>query len=261
MMGYGSGMGAGGWIALTIFWVGLITLTVWALSRALPTRGSGGVMIIRPPSGLWVPLVTVLAMLGSGVWLATQEHGLGRGFGSWGGGVGGPMMGGNPRAGWLAGDGDPVDDLAEARARAGEYAGALAPGLRVGEVMRFTNNYYAELEESNGTLATELLVEPRTGAVQIEFGPAMMWNTRYGMMTRPGAAARVSAERVQDIARRWANDRRGLSVADPDAFPGYYTLHTLQDGRIEGMLSVNAFTGAVWYHSWHGEFQEMSEGG
>jgi len=36
MMGYGYGMGAGGWIAMTIFWVGLIVLVVWALSHALP---------------------------------------------------------------------------------------------------------------------------------------------------------------------------------------------------------------------------------
>lgn len=28
------GMDAGDWIAMTIFWVGLITLVVWALSRA-----------------------------------------------------------------------------------------------------------------------------------------------------------------------------------------------------------------------------------
>lgn len=40
MMGYGYGMGAGGWIAMTIFWVGLITLIIWALSRALPTGSS-----------------------------------------------------------------------------------------------------------------------------------------------------------------------------------------------------------------------------
>jgi hypothetical protein len=170
------------------------------------------------------------------------------------------MMGGNQSAGWLAGDGDPVDDLAEARYRAEEYAETLAPDLRVGEVMRFTNNYYAELEEPDGTLATEVLVEPRTGAVQLEFGPAMMWNTRYGMMARSDVSARVNAEQAQDIAQEWAEDRDGLAVAEPDAFPGYYTLHTLQDGRIEGMLSVNAVTGAVWYHSWHGEFQEMSEG-
>ena len=73
-----------------------------------------------------------------------------------------------------------------------------------------------------------------------------------------GTPARLSAERA--VARAWADDHDGLAVADPVAFPGYYTLHTLEDDRIEGMLSVNAVTGAVWYHGWHGEFQEMSEG-
>lgn len=54
--------------------------------------------------------------------------------------------------------------------------------LRVGEVMRFTRNYYAELEERDGTKSTEVLADPQNGAVQLEFGPAMMWNTRCGMM-------------------------------------------------------------------------------
>lgn len=36
MMGYGWGMGAGGWIAMTIFWVGLIVLVVWLVTRAFP---------------------------------------------------------------------------------------------------------------------------------------------------------------------------------------------------------------------------------
>ena len=37
------------------------------------------------------------------------------------------------------------------------------------------------------------------------------------------------------------------------AFPGYYTFDY---GRkaIEGMLSVNAYTGEVWVHGWHGLF-------
>lgn len=43
MMGFGYGMGGGGWIAMTIFWVGLITLIIWGVSRALPTgNGWGG---------------------------------------------------------------------------------------------------------------------------------------------------------------------------------------------------------------------------
>lgn len=36
MMGYGWGLGAGGWIAMTIFWVGVIALIVWLITRALP---------------------------------------------------------------------------------------------------------------------------------------------------------------------------------------------------------------------------------
>lgn len=50
MMGYGYGMGAGGWIAMTIFWVGLITLIIWAVSRALPT-GSGSSADTTPRRG------------------------------------------------------------------------------------------------------------------------------------------------------------------------------------------------------------------
>lgn len=215
--------------------------------------------MMRTAKKLWVPLVALLAMLGSGAWLVTQENGLGRGYGAWPG-MGGPMMGRYAGSTWLAGDGDTVDDLADARDRAEAFAETLGPGLRVGEVMRFTNNYYAEVEEADETLATEVLVDPSTGAVQLEFGPAMMWNTGYGMMARSGASPRLSAEQAQEIGQDWADDRDGLAVDEPEAFPGYYTLHTLQDGRIEGMLSVNASTGAVWYHSWHGEFQEMSEG-
>jgi hypothetical protein len=34
----------------------------------------------------------------------------------------------------------------------------------------------------------------------------------------------------------------------------------LKDGRIDGMLSVNGSTGAVWYHNWHGAFIAGTEG-
>ncbi len=51
-----------------------------------------------------------------------------------------------------------------------------------------------------------------------------------------------------------------LAVAEPDRFYGYYTLHTLRDGEIEGMLSVNGYTGEVWYHAWHGPFIQIQEG-
>jgi hypothetical protein len=42
-------------------------------------------------------------------------------------------------------------------------------------------------------------------------------------------------------------------------FPGYYTVHITKAGQISGMLSVNAYTGQVWFHTWHGTFVSSSE--
>ncbi|MFE0677673.1 hypothetical protein [Streptomyces sp. NPDC058867] len=93
------------------------------------------------------------------------------------------MMGGQY---WLRGDGTPVTNLDQARGRAAAFAARL--GLGVGEVMQFSENFYAELETPDGQLATEVLVDPADGDSGIEYGPAMMWNSEYGMHapSRPG---------------------------------------------------------------------------
>jgi len=197
------------------------------------------------------------------------------------------MMGYGP----ARGGGEPVKDIAQARRRAERFADRL--DLRVGEVMAFADNYYAELEEPDGDLATEVLIDPRTGATWTEPGPAMMWNTRYGMMRGGGdsrngpmmgaqgaggmmgqgadpnggggprsgsSRSSVSAAEAEQIAGRWlADSNSGLTVQTADAFPGYYTLHTMRGEAIAGMLSVNATTGAVWEHWWHGRFVTMTE--
>ncbi len=207
-------------------------------------------------SHLWVPLVALVAVLASGAYLVVADHDPGDRSGGWDR-SGMPMTGGYAGSAW--GDGERVDSLGEAQERADAFAEQLSPDLQVGEVMRFSENFYVELEEADGTLATELLVDPTSGATRLEPGPAMMWNTRYGMMARSGTPVRIDADRAHDIAARWAEDHDGLDVGEAEAFPGYYTLHTLHDGRIDGMLSVNAATGDVWYHGWHGDFVEMSD--
>ena len=42
MMGFGYGMGIGGWIAMVIFLVALIALVVWVLSRVISVGGNPG---------------------------------------------------------------------------------------------------------------------------------------------------------------------------------------------------------------------------
>ena len=70
----------------------------------------------------------------------------------------------------------------------------------------------------------------------------------------------MTVTEAQALANRWLGEQgTGLTAAEPDALPGYFTFHTLKDGAITGMLSVNEQTGAVWYHWWHGRFIAMEE--
>jgi hypothetical protein len=82
----------------------------------------------------------------------------------------------------------PVHTLAAARTEAQRFASQL--GLRVNEVLQFKRNFYARLVDTAGNGATEVLVDPSTGTVSTEYGPAMMWNTRYGMMNSTAATTR-----------------------------------------------------------------------
>ena len=175
---------------------------------------------------------------------AAQGSGAGmmNGTGGMMGGASGVMSG---RV-WLAGDGVPVTSIDAARARAERAAGAV--GLHPGEVIEFTGNFYVELKDAQGASVTEVLVNPLTGAVSIEPGPAMMWNTG-------NRAASISQDQARSLAAAWLQaNRPGETVAALDRYPGYYTIDTTANGKPAGMLSVNATTGAVWYHTWHGGF-------
>lgn len=249
-----------------------------------------------------VVLVAALAgLVGSGAWALNREntHGIG-----W-------MH--NSSAGWMmsyrSGGAQPVRTIADARQRAQAFADRL--DLKVAEVMQFTNNYYARLDDKSGKPATEVLVDPATGNTSLEYGPAMMWNTRYGMIsgrfstgmmsggraiggggmmggggitggtsggmmngagmmgsaggpnwTPPSGSVTgpVSAQQAIALADRWLAQRdSSLSVPDADAFPGYYSMEIERNGKIVGMLSVNASSGAIWNHWWHGDFVAMSK--
>jgi hypothetical protein len=157
--------------------------------------------------------------------------------------------------------------------------------LTLGEIMIFSNHTYAQvLDNDTGQGAFELLVDPTTGNVFPEPGPNMMWNTQYGMMSDVGgsmmgngmmngnmmggygyatdAEINITADEAVNIAQEYLDAYLPGKTADDhvDTFPGYYTLHILEDGQTIGMLSVNAYTGQVFLHHWHGEFIEMSEG-
>lgn len=196
----------------------------------------------------------------------------GRGNGNGTGRIMGP---GGTTGGWVATSGQvqPLHSLDEAQQAFQRYIEATGnSNLVLDEVMQFQANYYGMVKDtSTGEGAFELLANPQTGAVFPEMGPNMMWNTQYGHMAgfgmmgglvqRPSLPPSVSADQAQEIAQQWLDQNQpGSATETADTFPGYYTLHITRDDLVTGMLSVNAYTGQVWYHTWHGAFVASTDG-
>lgn len=140
--------------------------------------------------------------------------------------------------------------------------------IAIDEIMEFERNFYIiYYEKTTGVGAFEMLIDKNTGRIFREYGPSMMWNTKYGhgrMMhdwTRtPSGEMPVSQEYAVSIAQKFLDGvYLGTLAEDPHPFYGYYTIHITKDGRIFGMLSVNGYTGEVWYHNWHGAYIQTLE--
>jgi hypothetical protein len=217
-------------------------------------------------------------MMGSGSGFGGMMGGQGYGPGMMGGqGFNGAFPGGCPMFGGAAipTNAQPIN-FDKAVEGVQNYLKAYNnPDLALAEVMEFNNNFYAVVtDKSTGAGAFELLVNRYTGYVTPEPGPNMMWNTQYGhmgdfagmmggfggMMGRLGRQQQgpvtVTVAQARTAAQGWLDaNQPGAELADDEMhFPGYYSMDFLKDGQVAGMLSVNGYTGQVWYHTWHGNF-------
>lgn len=160
-------------------------------------------------------------------------------------------------------------DINEVEARLKTYVTSIGDKFAVAEIMEFSNNFYAiVIEKDTGNGAFEILIDPYSGAITPEPGPNMMWNTKYGMHSRMmGIYAAdlnqmvINEDKAKQIALRYLSQsfQGNIGLEEPTRFYGYYTIDYTINGKIHGMLSVNGFTGDVWYHSWHGEFIQEIE--
>jgi hypothetical protein len=160
--------------------------------------------------------------------------------------------------------------IATAKTIAQNYVAAINnPDLTVKQVEEYSANYYVLVnEKSTGNGAFQLLINKYTGSIYPEMGPNMMWNTKYGMMRggilggifgTPTATMAVTATQATTNAQQYlTNYLLGTTTGDVATFYGYYTIEVLNGTTPYGMLSVNGYSGQVWYHTWHGTFiQEL----
>jgi hypothetical protein len=186
----------------------------------------------------------------------------------------------------------------QARSAVESYlAGLQNDDLALEEIMIFANNAYAiVVEKSTSIGAFELLVDPVNESVFPEYGPNMMWNLKYGMMSgfggygmmgpgmlggafgssgmmgaygsNNGSSVRqisaempVTPEQAAQAAQEYMDLALPGAVATEEVTPfyGYYTIDIARDSNIVGMLSVNGYTKQIFFHTWHGDFVSMSD--
>ena len=142
------------------------------------------------------------------------------------------------------------------------------PDLAIREIMEFKQNYYVMYyEKSTGIGAFEMLIDKSTGRIFPEYGPNMMWNTKYGhagMMAgrraAPSGQMPITQSKAVTLAQQFLDRYHpGAITEDVQPFYGYYTIDITRDGKVYGMLSVNGYDGEVWYHSWHGTYIQSLE--
>ena len=283
-------------VAAVVALVLAVALTTGVLAQGMgPGRGGSGMMgggrKIGPgmmQGSVVTPTMPFAPAQGGNGGFGQGMLGMMQGNGGFGGGLG--MMSRGMMGMMGADDGEPGVDPGPTpkRLTAAEVAKAVDvylaqnynnSDLEVVELMEFEKNFYAQVAEKSTEInAFELLIDPYTGVVWPEYGPNMMWNTKYGhmngmggMMTQgwggkgigePTADTPVTVDQARKNAQAYLDARKsGLTIEeDTDVFYGYYTVHALdKEGNTVGMLSVNGYTGRVWYHTWHGKFIGMVE--
>ncbi|MDD2340607.1 MAG: peptidase M4 [Methanosarcina sp.] len=143
----------------------------------------------------------------------------------------------------------------EARQKMEDFAKQYGSNLEVDDFMAFSSNYYAVLKDtdSNQSIA-EILVDRYSGSVYPEPGPNMMWNTRFGAGRMKAEGADYDLAGAKKLAEIFLTGYLpGAQITESKQMPGYYT-YDFGRQDIEGMLSVNAYSGQIWVHTWHGPY-------
>lgn len=134
---------------------------------------------------------------------------------------------------------------------------------QINEIIIFENSpYYISIKEKESEhSAFEVLFDPIEKVIYSNYGPKVTWNTKYGSNSYGlFGMSYINLRENKVLNRRQVLEKaKKLSEKNPliiknkgHKYYGYYTFYTKEKEKINGMISVNIYTGEVWYHSWHG---------
>ena len=97
------------------------------------------------------------------------------------------------------------------------------------------------------------------GGVVSMFGP-FGFGGMMGYGNQASSTMTISKDKAQQLAQTYLDANfKGAKTEMATQFYGYYTFDFEKDGKIQGMFSVNGYTGQTWYHGWHGAFIDEKE--
>ncbi len=201
-----------------------------------------------------------LAMMGGGMGgggggrhMTGYTGGTGYGMGGAGGMLGG-MMGNTIAQGYL----DiltPVEAPTDAAAAVDAFIANTNSDLAISEMWEYETAFKAELSDTTGARAFDLMLDKFTGAVIPEMGMSLMMNASFGRglyrMPKFGKRLILPPEQATTIAQTFIdNNGLGYTLGAPETYPGFYKFHTTDEFGGFGMdIMVNGYRGGVWMNT------------
>ncbi len=183
-------------------------------------------------------------------------YGYGSGYGYGMGGVGGMISGmmGNTMAYGYLDIFNPITTPEEARATIQGFIDLAYSDLSISELWEYGSVYKAELSDTNGAKAFDLLVDKFTGAVSPEMGMSMMLNASYGgslyRTTSFGTSLILTPQQATDVAQSFVDrNALGYTLDTPETYPGYYKFHTTAGAGFGMDIMVNGYNGSIWMNT------------
>lgn len=230
---------------------------IWVISAVilLLATGSGFAQLMggRSQMGGWYQTGVGTGRGNAGT-VSTPAAGYGYGYGMAGaGGMISGMMGNTIAYGYLT-TLSPIDTIDGARTTVQGFIDLAYSNLKISELWEYRTVYKAELSDTAGARAFDLIVDKSTGTVSPEMGMAMMLNASYGngLYRTPafGTGLLVTSQEAADLAQTFVNrNALGYTLEAPEIYPGYYKFHTKTAAGYGLDIMVNGYNGAIWMHT------------
>lgn len=134
---------------------------------------------------------------------------------------------------------------------------AAKSSLTISHVWEYQTVYKAELADTTGQLAFDVVADKLTGNVLPEMGLSMMMNASWGrqLQMTPGFGKKLTLTPDDAVTAAMAFVSKNAAVINynlgtPETYPGYYKFHTTDTSGKPGLdIMVNGYNGGIWMNT------------